>query len=101
MSHLRIEQHGKVATNTKIFFVDGDTETDISSCVTGVDLRMQVGEVVTATITGIVGRALVKDVLSEQVLVDLQRAQRSRVPWLRRLRDVTRFGARAREHVKA
>lgn len=95
MGNLRIEQRGMVAMDTKVFYVDGDVETDISSCLTGVDLHMEIGSVVTATLTGLVREASVHDVRAESVLVELERIQRSRLPWhRRRLRDLTTFGSR-------
>lgn len=99
--YLRIEQHGSVATDTKVIFVDGDTETDISSRVFGVELDMQVGAAVTATIRAYVGTAVIHNVDAERVLVELERIQRSRWPWFRRLRDVSSFGSRFRKVVRA
>lgn len=95
MSHIRIESNEKVATNFKVFYVEGDVETDISSCLQGVDLHVAVGETVTANLKAIVGNAR-SEALVEGVLVKHMRLRR-RGPW-RRLRDVTAFGDRTRRY---
>ena len=54
MSHIRVESHEKVVGDARVFYVNGDEEIDISSCVQVVDLHLGVGEVATATLQAVV-----------------------------------------------
>ena len=47
---IRIEGDGLEGHRAHVFYVDGETKTEISSCVKGVDIRMRVGEINTATL---------------------------------------------------
>lgn len=85
MSHIRVESHQKVVTDAKVFFVNGDEETDISHCVQVVDLHLGVGELATATLRVILGKANVTAQI-EDVLVSHTKPRRRRG-----LRDITTF----------
>lgn len=48
---IRIESHSNVVNDAKVLYLARDgSEVDISDCVTGVDLRLHVGEVAQATL---------------------------------------------------
>lgn len=48
--HVRIEADGPTGHTTRVIYLDGETETDISSVITGVDLRIRVDEPIRATL---------------------------------------------------
>jgi hypothetical protein len=76
VSHIRIESHEKVARNTKVIFVQDGRETDISGCVSAVDIHLEVGEVATATLktyTGAVSvTAEVEDLVNTHATVRIE-----------------------------
>jgi hypothetical protein len=57
MAYIRIESNERVATNVKVFYVPGkgEEDVDISNCVNAIDLNLEVGAVVTATLRVFVG----------------------------------------------
>lgn len=57
MAHIRIESHQNVVTNAKIFYVDGDQETDISSCVQLVEVHLNIGLPPSVTFRACLGSA--------------------------------------------
>lgn len=50
LPRIRIESDQDVVTNAKIWLLDDGFETDISRCVTGVDVHLHVGEPARATL---------------------------------------------------
>jgi hypothetical protein len=95
MSHIRIESHRKVVTDAKVFFVNGDEEIDISSCVQVVDLHLEVGGVATATLQTIVGHASVTAQI-EDIVIRHEKKPGWRRLWRRHLRDITTVSDRMR-----
>jgi hypothetical protein len=93
---LYIEQGGEAAKkiagrDTYIYVVDDEgNKTDISGMVRGVDVRLHVGEVVTAKldvfVTGFEGEAELEDLFLKEI--------RPRNWWRRKWRDVTTLGHR-------
>lgn len=81
---------------TRVFFVASDgTETDISACVTGVAVELQVGKPNRARLECI---KVVGTVQAELVDVTVRELRVRRPGWRRRLREVSSFGQRVRTY---
>jgi hypothetical protein len=104
-SRIRIESDENVVKNAKIFYLPAEgelfdknkkpvTEVDISRCVQGVDLHLHVGEISRATLHTILIEGHVEADVEDVIL---KRIKPRGSWWQRRRRDVTRFGAKAKE----
>lgn len=84
-TRLKVVSTGHVAgPSTRIYVETDDGEIDISDCITGVDVRLQVGELATATL-----RAIVYSVETEALLGHLNV---ERLPgWRLRLRRIAKL----------
>lgn len=89
MASVRIENDSVMAHFTRVVHIaDDGTETDISSVCQDIKLHLHVGDANRATVQLIKVQA---DVLSELSEVAVKELRRAKVPWLRRIRDVTTF----------
>jgi hypothetical protein len=77
-NRIRIESHQNIVTDAKIFYVQDDgSEVDISRCVTGVDVRLHVGEASTATLNVILVDVDAQAELNDVVIKHLKPHRRS------------------------
>jgi hypothetical protein len=97
MSHMRIESHEKVVRDARVFFVDGDEEIDISSCIQVVDVHLGIGELATATLKTIIGQASVTAQIEDIVV---RHVKKPKPIWRRLLRrrprEITTINDRTR-----
>jgi hypothetical protein len=95
-NRIRIEgNYGDVAVSDRVVYVtDAGEEIDISNCVTGYEIRGQIGEARRATLHVILVQGMATAEV-EDVIVNRLTPKPHR--WWRRPRDVTRMGSKFKE----
>lgn len=94
---ISIEADG-LGHNTYVHYLPEDgAPVDISRCVTGVDVHIDVKEPNTATLHVILAGGRIDAELEDLIVRELK----PRRWWRRRIREVTHFGSHAREWLRA
>ena len=69
MSRIRVNAVGEMGHRSKVTYIDDDgTETDISSCMTGVDVSIRVGDVNRVTCHAIMDMGTFEGIVDNVVL---------------------------------
>lgn len=81
---IRIEADGVIGSTCRVVYLDKDEDgneraIDISSCVQGVDTRIQVGEVTTATLRVILVEGHTDAEVESVIMTKLRRRRRGRL----------------------